>query len=175
VVAGTGEGTGALAERVEAFRRELIAARRGDARILPDVAEMRSRLAAAKGGDGGWDTKSGPGRLRDVELCAQGLALQAGSPLRSTPDQLAAGREAGLVGDEDAKVLEGAASLFWRVQAAARLLTEGTLDPDKVGEGGRRFLLRETREEAIPLLEARLAETAEAAAKVIDRITGGAP
>ncbi|EYD74455.1 Glutamate-ammonia-ligase adenylyltransferase [Rubellimicrobium mesophilum DSM 19309] len=173
VVAGAGEGAPALAERVEAFRAELIAGRRGDARVLPDVAGMRARLAAAKSGEGAWDAKSGPGRLRDLELCAQGLALLAGSSVRSTPEQIAAGREAGLIGAGDAEVLDAAASLFWNVQAAARLLTEGTLDPGKVGEGGRRFLLRETEEEAIPMLEARLAESAEAAAAAIDRVVGG--
>jgi glutamate-ammonia-ligase adenylyltransferase len=173
VVAGAGEGAEALAARVEAFRRELILGRRGDPRIFPDVTEMRARLASAKAGEGIWDPKSGPGRLRDIELCAQGLALSAGSPVRRTPEQLAAGREAGLIGEADAGTLEEAAGLFWNVQAAARLLTEGALDPAMVGEGGRRFLLRQTGEEAIPTLEARLSELAEAAGEAIGRVLGG--
>jgi glutamate-ammonia-ligase adenylyltransferase len=65
-------------------------------------------------------------------------------------------------------VLAAAAGLFATVQAASRLLTEGALDPEKVGEGGRRFLLRETGEETIHGLAARLAEAAGGAAEIID-------
>jgi glutamate-ammonia-ligase adenylyltransferase len=173
VVAGAGAGAAALAVRVEAFREELVASRRDDPRIAPDVAEMRARLASAKGGEGVWDPKAGPGRLRDIELCAQSLALGAGSPARLTADQLAAGREAGLVSEAQVAVLGDAAGLFWSVQAAARLLTEGALDPERLGEGGRRFLLRETGEETVPGLAARMVEAAEAAAGAIDELVGG--
>ncbi|WP_438270288.1 putative nucleotidyltransferase substrate binding domain-containing protein [Rubellimicrobium arenae] len=173
VVAGAGDGAAALAQGVEAFRETLIAGRRGDARILPDVAEMRARLAAAKAGDGAWDPKSGPGRLRDIELFAQGLALRAGSPARGTADQLEAGATGGLVSAEDAATLARAADLLWRVQAAARLLTEGALDPERVGEGGRRFLLRETGEGSIPTLDDRLSAEAARAATVIGRALEG--
>ncbi|MBP1805478.1 glutamine-synthetase adenylyltransferase [Rubellimicrobium aerolatum] len=168
VVAGAGEGAERLAAEVEAFRRELIAGRRGDPRVAPDVAEMRARLAQGKAGEGIWDPKSGPGRLRDIELFAQGLALRAGSPERSTPDQLAAGQAAGLIGEAEARHLERAAALFWTVQAATRLLTEGALDPARLGEGGRRFLLRETGEPSLPALEARLAAEARDAAGTIE-------
>ena len=174
VVAGAGEGAADLALKVEAFRGELLAGRRGDPKVLPDVAEMRARLALAKAGEGTWDVKSGAGRLRDIELAAQGLALLAGSPERGTADQLAAGQAMGRLGESATATLTDAADLYARVQAASRLLTEGALDPDKVGEGGRRFLLRETGEETIESLVARLAETAERAAAVIDDVLGGA-
>jgi glutamate-ammonia-ligase adenylyltransferase len=168
VVAGAGEGARELAAKVEGFREELIAWRRTDARVRPDVAEMRERLAVSKAGDGAWDVKSGPGRLRDIELFAQSLALQAGAPARGTEDQLAAGIQAGLLSKEESAALGEAAKLFATVQAASRLLTEGALDPDKVGEGGRRFLLRETGEETIQGLAARLSEAAEGAAGIIE-------
>jgi glutamate-ammonia-ligase adenylyltransferase len=170
VVAGAGDGAEALAAAVESFRAELVAGRRGDPRIVPDVSAMRDRLASAKGGAGGWDPKSGAGRLRDIELCAQGLALQAGSPARATADQLAAGREAGLASEAQTATLLDAATLFWTVQSAARLLAEGSLDPDRLGEGGQRFLLRETGEETIQELAARMNEAAEAAAATIDKL-----
>lgn len=174
VVAGAGEGAAELALKVEAFRGELMAGRRGDPKILPDVAEMRARLASAKSGEGPWDVKSGAGRLRDIELAAQGLALLAGSPARATAGQLAAGQAMGRLSEDSVAMLTDAADLYARVQAASRLLTEGALDPDKVGEGGRRFLLRETGEETIESLAARLAETADLAAALIDDVLGGA-
>ncbi|TNC52772.1 glutamine-synthetase adenylyltransferase [Rubellimicrobium rubrum] len=174
VVAAVGDGGPRLWQDVEAFRKTLILGRRGDARVMPDVADMRARLAQAKAGDRTWDPKSGPGRLRDIELYAQGLALMAGSPDRATSEQLAAGVEAGFATADQAATLLRAADLFWSVQAATRLLAEGALEPDKLGEGGRRFLLRETAEAALPALGARMAAEARAAAAVIAQSLGGA-
>jgi glutamate-ammonia-ligase adenylyltransferase len=87
-------------------------------------------------------------------------------------DQLAAGRDAGLASQAQVEALGEAAGLFWSVQAAARLLTEGAFDPEKVGEGGRRFLLRETGEETVPGLAARMAEAAEAASAAAGELVG---
>ena len=83
---------------------------------------------------------------------------------------MAAGRRAGHVGATGAEVLVGAARLFWQVQAAARLLTGGTLDPEAVGEGGRRFLLRETGFADIAALQAAMAAEAVAATAVIGEV-----
>ncbi|NAZ35418.1 glutamine-synthetase adenylyltransferase [Rubellimicrobium sp. CFH 75288] len=168
VVAGTGEWE-ELGMAVEAFRQDLIAGRRGDRRVLPDVAAMRARLAAHGGAEGAWDAKVGPGRLRDVDLFAQGLALRAGSAERSTAGQVRAGVEAGLLPPAEAERLLASERLLWRVQAAARLLTPDALDPDRIGEGGRRFLLRETGAESLGDLADRLAEATAAA----DRVIGG--
>jgi glutamate-ammonia-ligase adenylyltransferase len=63
-----------------------------------------------------------------------------------------------------------AARLFWQVQAAARLLTGGTLDPGAVGEGGRRFVLRETGFADIGKLLAAMEAEAVAAVAVIDEV-----
>ncbi len=174
VVAGAGDWR-VLGGRVEAFRAALVGRRRGDPRVAPDVAEMRARLAAHQGGEGVWDAKAGPGRLRDLELFAQGLALLAGSPERATAAQLGAGVAAGLLGEEEGAALAGAAALLWRLQTAARLLTEGALDPAQVGEGGRRFLLRETGAESLDALAERLARVSAEAAAAIARRLGGAP
>jgi glutamate-ammonia-ligase adenylyltransferase len=105
-----------------------------------------------------------------VELAAQALALGAGSPERSTPAQVEAGVAAGLVGRAGADALLAAADLFWRVQAAGRLLAQGPLDGAEVGEGGRRLLLRETNEASADALLARMSATAATAADVIDRL-----
>ncbi len=80
----------------------------------------------------------------DIELCAQTVTLLAGSPARLLGRQIAAGLRADILSQSDADVLTGAARLYWQVQAAARLLSGGTFDPDAVGAGGRQFVLRET-------------------------------
>ncbi len=172
VIAGAGDAADELAARVEAFREDLIAGRRGDARVLPDVSEMRARLAAGQAGDGVWDPKSGGGRLRDIELLAQGLALVAGNPARGPSAQLEAGCALGLLSCDQLALLERATGLFWGVQAASRLLAEGSLDPDRLGEGGRQFLLRVAGEKTLPDLASRLAGTAQDVAGIIDRVVG---
>ena len=68
---------------------------------------------------------------------------------------------------EETATLKSAYGCFWRLQAAARLLTEGPLDPDAVGEGGRRFLLRETGAEDMAGLEQAVDGHAGAAAAII--------
>ena len=163
VVAGD-EG---LSAEVEALRREVLAEQgRGD-RVIPDVAEMRGRLADAKPGGAEWEAKLGPGKAMDVELLAQMLALRAASPARSVERQLAAGRTAGEVSQMDETVLLDAFRLCWQLQAASRLLSDQVVDPQALGEGARAFLLRETGQVSAPGLSARLAAVAAAADRVI--------
>ncbi|MBC7143519.1 MAG: glutamine-synthetase adenylyltransferase, partial [Rhodobacteraceae bacterium] len=84
-------GEAAVAEEVEAIRRAVLAGKGGGAAILPDLAEMRARIFAAKAPDGAWEAKIGPGRLQDIELLAQSCALRAASPARRVEPQLRAG------------------------------------------------------------------------------------
>jgi glutamate-ammonia-ligase adenylyltransferase len=165
-------GDAALGERVEAFRRDLLAAPKDTARILADTADMRARLAEAKPGQGLLEAKHGPGRLLDIALLAQVAALLAGAPDRRTWPQLAAGQEALGLSDSDVEVLAEADRLMWRVQAATRLITAGTLDPEAIGAGGRALLLRETGASDMGDLEARLAEGATEADGIISRVLG---
>ena len=163
-------GNLALGQEVEAFRQELLSQKATGATVRTDVAEMRGRIAAAKPPQGDWDAKIGPGRLQDVELCAQTMALLAGSPARDIDRQIAAGVGSGQLNAADAAALLRAAGLFWQLQAAARLLTGGILRPEDLAEGGRRMILRETGFESMEQLHAAMDETAEAADKVISRL-----
>lgn len=162
-------GAADLADEVEAFRRDLLAAKSLGPGILADVADMRARIAAARPPQGDWDAKIGPGRLQDVELMAQTLALRAGAADRAPGAQIAAGVAAGLMDAADAGALRRAAGLFWQVQATGRLLTGGVTTPDDLGEGGRRMLLRETGAPDMESLHDSLGATATAAAEVIER------
>ena len=163
-------GEAALAAEVEGFRQALLGQKASGASVRRDVTDMRARLAGAKPADGPWDAKLGPGRLMEIELCAQALALLSGSKARRIGAQVAAGIRAGLVSRPGGEVLTRAARLFWQVQAAARLLSGGTLDPAAVGEGGRRFVLRETGFADIATLLAAMEAEAAAAAAVVDEV-----
>ncbi len=168
-------GDPGLMGRFEDLRCAILRAKGAGATVLTDVAEMRARIAAAKSSQGVWDAKLGPGRLQDVELIAQMLALRAGSAARDVEGQIAAGVAAGLVEPDEKAALCKAAALFWQLQAAARLLTGGVLVPDDLGEGGRRFVLRETGAPDITGLQEAMGAAAAAAGRVIDRLLAASP
>jgi len=148
-------GDPGLADEIETFRRDLVQRKGKGASVRADVADMRRRLQEAKPAKGSWEAKNGPGRLMDVELCAQMLALLAGSPARAVERQIAAGAAVG-VSLADQTALADGYRLLWRLQCGARLLTEGPLAMDDLGLGGRAFLLRETGETDAEALTARL-------------------
>ncbi|MFD1883662.1 glutamine-synthetase adenylyltransferase [Paracoccus pacificus] len=174
VVALCGTGGTELAAEVEAIRQEVLRTRGDDPRILPDLAEMRERIFAAKRIDGAWEAKVGPGRLQDIELLAQSFALRAGSGARGTRQQIAAGQRAGLIDRDKGEALAQALRLLWRLQAGTRLLTERPLDMEAIGPGGQAFLLRETGFDDLDGLAARLTEVTGRAAGIIDAELGTA-
>jgi [glutamine synthetase] adenylyltransferase / [glutamine synthetase]-adenylyl-L-tyrosine phosphorylase len=166
-------GEPTLAGEVEAFRRELLARKGQGDRVKPDVAEMRARLQAAKPAQGAWEAKNGPGRIMDIELAAQTLALLKGSPARSVERQIAAGSDRQLP-DSDAQALTAAYRLMWRLHAAARLLSERALDWDTLGEGGRAFILRETGAGDAATLAWDLEQAVAVAEAAVTRLVGKA-
>ena len=166
-------GNPALGGAVEAFRRDLLAAKGRGPGVRGDVAEMRARLQGAKPAQGAWDAKNGPGRIMDIELAAQTLALLAASPARGVERQIAAGA-GGRMPDSDAQALLSAYRLQWRLHAAARLLSDEALDLDRLGEGARAFILRETGAASVPDLQSRLADAHQAATAAVARLMGTA-
>ncbi len=160
-------GEAALAVQVANFRQKLIAAKADGPTVLTDVTDMRDRIAAARLGHGGWDAKNGPGRRQDIELLAQTAALRAGSGANDLAGQISAGVASGWITAADGAALTDAAGLFWRLQAAARLLTGGVIDPDTLGEGGRRMVLRETGFDSMDTLHNGLIAAAMTADAII--------
>ena len=136
---------------------------------MADTAEMRERIFAAKAPEGAWDAKTGPGRMQDIDLFAQSLALRAAAPARNPLAQLETGVTAGLLAAPDAARIGATYRLLWQIQTAARLLTDKPLDPATVGEGARAFLLRATGEGSIAALSARLTAETGDAARLISR------
>ena len=157
-----------LADEIEAVRRIVLRTKGSEARVVPDLAEMRARIFAAKAPDGDWEAKIGPGRLQDIELLAQSFALRAGDPARRVEAQLRAGPRAGLIDKADAEALASAYRFLWRLQAGGRLLTDRPLDMEAIGEGGRAFLLREVSEPDLDALAARLEHVTTQVAAIVD-------
>ena len=157
---------------VEAGRARVLAAKAGGDGVRGAVAQMRARIAAAKPPEGPWDAKIGPGRLQDVELAAQTLALLAGSTAHATGAQLADAVAAGVIAADGAAGLDRAACLFWALQASGKLLGGGATDPDDLGAGGRAMILRETGADSVAALADRLDDVAGSAATTITEILG---
>ena len=165
-------GAAGVGEAVEAIRAEVLRAKGQGPRVRADVADMRARVTAAKGDAGPFDARHGPGRLFEIDLAAQTCALLAGAPARDTPAQIAAGAAAGLLTGAEAAALTAARARLWRLHAGARLILGATFDPDAVGEGGRRFILRETGVPDLASLATAVAEAATPAARIIDCLLG---
>lgn len=163
-------GEPALCAGVEAVRRAVLKMKGQGVRVRADVAAMRARIAAAKPASGVWEAKLGRGRLLDIELAAQTCALIAGSPARRVEPQLRAGVSATVLTGAEEDVLLQAYRLCWRLQAGSRLLTDRPVEMERIGEGARAFLLRETDQAEVEALIARLGQVTGAAAAVIDRL-----
>lgn len=143
-------GDAGLAHQIEALRRQIITEKGQGAGLRADVADMRARLAAASPPArlAPWEAKLGAGRMMDIELCAQTMALITGSGDCGTLDQLAAGEMAALMPQTDVAALRDAYRLMVRLQTALRLLGDGgsagmggmAADPDLLGAGGRAFV-----------------------------------
>lgn len=158
-----------LCHHIEQFRMELLAAKSGGARVLVDVADMRQRIAAQKGAGEALDSKVGPGRLQDIELFAQAIALKTAHPSVDTRDQLRAGVVDGVIDAADAQALEEAFDLFWQVQAALRFLTGAEADLEKLSEGAKRLILRETKQPDLKRLREAVRAAQQKTANIIDR------
>lgn len=153
VVAGAAE-VGAAVEKV---RCAIIAAPRDAAKTAADVTDMRRRISEARPGEGGLAAKDGVGRLQDLELFAQTVALLAGSEAREITAQLRAGGEEALI---------PLASLLWHVRAITRLVLKPGQETDALsGAGQGRLLLRGTGLADLDALKHALAANGSKAAQ----------
>ena len=164
-------GPPALLAEVEAFRRDLLERKGRGSGVRADVSAMRDRLQASKPGVGAWDARDGPGRMMDIELCAQMLALMSGSPAPDVEGQIAAAAVS-ILSEPEQTALGAGYKLLWRLRCATRLLTDGVLDLASLGEGGRAFLLRETQVADVAGLAVALDQVASAADAVITALLG---
>jgi glutamate-ammonia-ligase adenylyltransferase len=166
-------GEATLGGEVEALRRDLLLLKGQGAAVRADVAAMRVRVQDAKPAQGQWDAKNGPGRIMDIELAAETVALVAGSPARGVERQIAAGKGR-ILPETDAQALTSGYRLLWRLHAAGRLLTGGVLDVGALGQGAQAFVLRETGAKDTAALAVDIAQATSAAEAAITRLVGEA-
>ena len=157
-----------LLDEIETIRRKVIADKAGNPAIIGDVADMRRRLSEARGAIAD-EPKTGAGRLQDIELFAQTMALKAGAAAARADAQLATGVAAGLLDAADADALTGAARLYWQVQMCLRLLTGDAVAFARLSEGAQRMILRETGARSMDALAKQLASAAQDADTIISR------
>ncbi len=156
----------------EQARLEVLGFERDPAKVVQDVIDMRARIAAAKGeGGGALEAKLGVGHLQDVELVAQSASLLAPDTSRTPREQIAQGVAIGWFTDAQGQAMADSHDLMWRLQAASKLLSEGPLDLQALGQGGQDLLLRETGVEdggeLVGEVKARAARAAEAIEEVL--------
>lgn len=168
-------GDSALADQVEAFRGDLLSTKGAPQKVLPELSEMRARIASAKPRDGPWDPKLGRGRLFDVELLSQAAALMAGTRARDVAAGLAAGVAIGWYDAAARDALGRAYGLCWQIMQAARLLTDKPLATDMIGDGGQSFVLREGGFDTLEALQQALEAATDKAGDVIDKALANPP
>ncbi|WP_370282579.1 glutamine-synthetase adenylyltransferase [Pseudooceanicola sp.] len=173
IVAEVGAEGAALGHDVTSFRDALQERGRDKDEILSAVAEMRARIARAGRAPDAWEVKTGPGRNQEIELIAQAGALIGRVPAGPLVTGLDGAVADGWLSEEDRAALLEAYDLCWQLGQVAKLLSDQPLDPDRIGQGGRDMLLRETGAKDIAALEARYQEATARAAAVIDRALAG--
>jgi glutamate-ammonia-ligase adenylyltransferase len=165
-------GPSDLGRDIEVFRRGILNSPRDAKTVLAEVASMRARIATAKPPESIWDPKIGAGRMQDIELFAQAGALLNGSPARETMSGLQACVAHGLIDDADRQVLQASYDKCWALQLASRLLSNGVLRPEDIGEGAMAFVCRTMGYDDLITLEFALVDHFEAAKDVIERVVG---
>ncbi|SFE19165.1 [protein-PII] uridylyltransferase family protein [Roseivivax sediminis] len=165
-------GAAEICAEVEAVRAEVLKTPRDRAAVLDEVATMRARIQAAKGKGAFWDPKIGRGRMQEIELVAQTGALLAGKDTRSVAGGLAAATGCGWLGPQDAEALEATHGALWALQIGTRLIHDGPVEPETLGDGGAAVVLRLTGAESLEALAGTLRSATERAAAAIDRALG---
>lgn len=168
-------GNPELGAELETFRLDLLSRPRDAAKVVQDVIDMRARIAGAKGAGGALEAKLGPGHLQDVELVAQAAALLAPETPRLPADQIAQGVAIGWFDAAEAEALAASHDLMWRMQATAKLLTDGPLDLEQVGRGGLELVLRETGVDGEAALVAEIQARGRAAEAAIEAVLARPP
>ncbi|WP_428541374.1 glutamine-synthetase adenylyltransferase [Profundibacter sp.] len=161
-------GNGALGDEIEAFRATLLADKGKLPRVLPDVADMRARLAEAKPARDEWEAKLGAGRMQDIELVAETAALLAGDTARDIAGQLEAGERIGWLTGEQRQILQRAYDMLWRLRGTSKLLSEQALNMGALGEGARAFVLRELGADSVQAAGNALDTVVAASHMVVD-------
>jgi len=165
-------GDRTLCADIETFRSDLLAAPKDRKKVLADVAEMRARLATAKPAKDALDTRSGGGRLQDIEMFFQAGTLISGGGDRRIDAQMAAAAQAFQLPKDDYVLVKEAARLFWNTQAAKRLVFAEALESTDLGTGALSFLLRDSGVDSQEMLVQTISEMAARVDRIVTRHIG---
>jgi glutamate-ammonia-ligase adenylyltransferase len=164
-------GPPGLAAHIDAVRREILAAPRDPAKVAKDVAEMRELIFKEKGSEDVWSLKQVRGGLVDLEFIAQYLQLvhAAEAPEVLEQNTASALRKLAIAGKldwNDAELLIDGAWLLHSLTQVLRLCYEHDFDARTAPEGLKALLARAIDSPDFSHVEARLAETEQAIARL---------
>ena len=112
-----------LTRALDQVRCDLLMRPRDPEKTIADVQDMRTRLAEAKGAEGPFDAKNGPGRMMDLELLAATACLLAGATSQLLHDQI---RETDAVFGVESAALAKAIVVYRQVIIGAALIRENS-------------------------------------------------
>ncbi|HTT84175.1 MAG TPA: bifunctional [glutamine synthetase] adenylyltransferase/[glutamine synthetase]-adenylyl-L-tyrosine phosphorylase [Rhizomicrobium sp.] len=164
-------GPDILRRRIEEVIRDSLARKVEPERLARDVREMRKKLESQFPARGAWDLKFARGGLVDIEFVVEFLQLRHGWEAHEVlePNTISAlGRlcSAGVLSDDDARVLIDAARLELDLLQILRMAVTGAFDPEHATPAMKALLVRSVGADDFTALESRLV-CAEAAAQVI--------
>lgn len=168
-------GGAALSRGIENVRREVLSQSKPKDQVLRAVAEMRDRLEQSQPGGGDFETRSGQGRLRDLELLAQAASyISDEEPPTALGEQLSFLPVLGLDAPTTKRLIEHQSRL-WSLRAVRYLAGMGaTADPENISGGLERFVLRETGSASLGALIQDLRIESAATADVVKTVLGEA-
>ncbi len=170
-------GDGALAERIRTAIREALCRPRDEAKTTQDVIDMRRLMLRENAPYGIWDIKRSRGGLVDIEFVAQYLEIVHAHRLPDILDvttfrALERLMAAGLLGEEDGRILKEACLLYQRLTQVLRLCVTGPYDPSSVPQGLNRIVASASAMPDIGSAEALLGETQNRVAALFATIVG---
>ena len=167
----------ALKSRIEATVRAVLT-RPWDREVLrKDTAEMRARTAETHKSDSPWEVKHWRGGLLDLEFISQYLQLREAA---NHPEVLDANTaevfrklgEAGVLSEDEAKMLADATRIWRNVQGLLRLTVGSRFDPETAPEALRTRLARTGRAVDFETLERNLEKLGDVVSEAFERWIG---
>ncbi|MGH6960814.1 MAG: bifunctional [glutamine synthetase] adenylyltransferase/[glutamine synthetase]-adenylyl-L-tyrosine phosphorylase, partial [Dongiaceae bacterium] len=159
-------GASALARRLEAVLREILARPRDPSKLAAEVLDMRGRIAQQYPGDQFWDIKYRRGGMLDVEFIAQYLQLRAaaadpGVLHQNTAEALRRLAAAGSLAPAAAEDLIAAGRLWHCLLGMLRLTIGAKLDEAMLSDGLGRTLATAAGVGDVARLRSQVEDTAE--------------
>ena len=164
-----------IGERFAAFRQSALSQTPDREVLIADFVAERTRIAERHHAGDGWDVRSRPGGLGDLELLAEHLQLTHAA---TTPAMLVNGlattfnaaAEHRLIDQAEADQLAAAASLWQCLDGHFRMTSSGVFDPEATSADVREVIAEACGADGFEALPTRMDDAAEWVAEFIDRL-----